>query len=76
MKQACDAHTGVAPYEIPLVRRLFYLKHRKEMRGIGGIFYDYLDSGDWDGDFAHPGRRPRLRQIIPSWCEEFRHALE
>jgi coproporphyrinogen III oxidase len=22
------------------------------MRGIGGIFFDYLDSGDWDADFA------------------------
>ncbi len=29
----------------------FYLKHRKEMRGVGGIFYDYVDSGAWQKDF-------------------------
>ena len=30
----------------------FYLPHRQEARGVGGIFYDYHNSGDWEHDFA------------------------
>ncbi len=54
MKAACDRHAKVAPYEKykAWCDEYFFLKHRNEMRGIGGIFYDYLDSGDWDADFA------------------------
>jgi coproporphyrinogen III oxidase len=30
----------------------FFLKHRSEMRGVGGIFYDYINTGNWENDFA------------------------
>jgi coproporphyrinogen III oxidase len=51
MKAVCDAHA--APYEKykTWCDEYFLLKHRNEMRGIGGIFYDYLDN-NWDADFA------------------------
>ena len=54
MKAACDAHAAVAPYDKfkKWCDEYFHLKHRGEMRGIGGIFYDWLDTGDFDADFA------------------------
>ncbi len=54
MREACDAHPKVASYDKfkTWCDEYFYLKHRQEMRGIGGIFYDWLDSGDWEADFA------------------------
>jgi coproporphyrinogen III oxidase len=53
MKAACDAHSGIAPYDKfkTWCDDYFFLKHRNEPRGIGGIFFDYLES-DWDGTFA------------------------
>jgi coproporphyrinogen III oxidase len=53
MKAACDAHPAVAPYDKfkKWCDEYFFLKHRGEMRGIGGIFYDYLET-DWDAAFA------------------------
>jgi coproporphyrinogen III oxidase len=53
MRSACDAHAKVAPYDKykKWCDEYFFLKHRNEMRGIGGIFYDYLET-DWDETFA------------------------
>src|SRR6202048_4371769 len=54
LQTACDAHAAVAPYEKyrKWCDEYFYLKHRQEPRGIGGIFFDWHDSGDWEADFA------------------------
>jgi coproporphyrinogen III oxidase len=51
-KQACDRHDP-SYYETFKAEcdRYFFLPHRDETRGMGGIFYDQLNSGDWDADF-------------------------
>jgi coproporphyrinogen III oxidase len=81
MRGACDAHAALAPYDKfkAWCDDYFFLKHRGEPRGVGGIFYDWLDSGDWDADFAFTqsvGRAfaqvyPDLvrRNLATSWTE-------
>ncbi len=52
MRDACTAHS-VADYDRykKWCDDYFYLPHRQEMRGIGGIFYDYLTPEEADGGF-------------------------
>ncbi|HEU5017828.1 MAG TPA: oxygen-dependent coproporphyrinogen oxidase [Pseudolabrys sp.] len=67
MRAACEAH-DVASYDKfkQWCDEYFHLKHRNEPRGIGGIFYDWHDSGDWEADFAFTQEVGRaLRDVYP-----------
>ncbi|GGE40014.1 oxygen-dependent coproporphyrinogen-III oxidase [Agaricicola taiwanensis] len=80
LKHVCEAH-HVADY--PRYKQwcddYFHLKHRNEPRGIGGIFFDWHDTGDWEADFAFTrdvGRAfrdiyPRLvrRNVATPWTD-------
>jgi len=83
-KEACDKHDP--NYYLKFKNNCdeyFFLKHRNEPRGIGGIFYDYLNSGDFSKDFAFTkdvGKAmlevfPQIvrRKMNLSWTEEQRN---
>lgn len=84
LRAACDRHDPdyYAKYK-KWCDEYFYLPHRDEPRGAGGIFYDNLNSGDWSADFAFTqdvgrGFRDTYVDIVKSrmnksWTDAERH---
>ena len=80
MQSACEAHS---PDYFPKFKawadEYFYVPHRGRARGVGGIFYDDLNSGDWEADFAFtqavgaaflPAFQPLIeRRLAMPWSE-------
>jgi coproporphyrinogen III oxidase len=70
-KQVCDRHPSVVDY--PRLKKwcddYFFLPHRGEPRGVGGIFFDYLE-GAWDALFAF------VRDCGDAFLEAYRPLVE
>ena len=84
-QRACDSHDAdYYPKFKKWCDEYFFLPHRNEARGVGGIFYDNVNTGDWEADFAFTqdvGRAfleiypllARTKMNIP-WTDEQRQA--
>ncbi|MEM1396550.1 MAG: oxygen-dependent coproporphyrinogen oxidase [Pseudomonadota bacterium] len=71
-KSTCDRHNETYyPEHSAWCDRYFHLHHRNEPRGVGGIFYDRLNSGDWEQDFAYTQDVGRcFLEIYPALVEK------
>jgi coproporphyrinogen III oxidase len=70
-KRACERHQPLIDY--PRLKKwcdeYFFLAHRNEPRGVGGIFFDFLE-GDWETLFAF------VRECGNSFLEAYRPIVE
>lgn len=85
LREACAPH-GADYYDRfkAWADEYFFIPHRGRARGVGGIFYDDLNSGDWQADFAFtravgeaflPAFLPLVRRrMVQEWEPEHRDA--
>lgn len=68
IKDACDAHdkTYYAKFK-KWCDEYFYLPHRKESRGVGGIFFDDLDEQEKDQEELFSFAQDCLKAFLPSY---------
>ena len=88
LRGTCERHAAVASYDRykAWCDEYFFLKHRGESRGVGGIFYDYHWSGEPEADFAFTrdvgeaflGTYPEIvrRNVAAPWTEADRREQE
>jgi coproporphyrinogen III oxidase len=70
-KKRCDPHGAeLFPKYQKWADEYFYLPHRDELRGVGGIFYDHHNTGDWAKDFAF------TQDVGRAFLEAYRPLLE
>lgn len=85
LRAACAAHgTDYYPRFKAWADEYFFIPHRGRARGVGGIFYDDLNSGDWAADFAFtqavgaaflPAFLPLVeRRMLQGWSDQDREA--
>ncbi len=83
LRAACEAHDpDYYPRFKAWADEYFFIRHRGRPRGVGGIFYDDLNTGDWEADFAFtravgeaflPAFEPLVRRRMGQpWTEEDR----
>jgi coproporphyrinogen III oxidase len=75
LREPCEAYKPGKYQELKeWCDKYFYLPHRQEPRGVGGIFFDELASGDRDADFAFVrGVGEAFLEIYPRLVERRRH---
>lgn len=72
LKESCDRHnTDFYPKFKKWADEYFYIRHRKETRGVGGIFYDKLGMPDYDKKQSWEFTKSIGSTFLPTYTEIF-----